>query len=107
VSPQIPVERLHHATVVVRDLHASARSYAEVYGIERWQVVHWSRERLLDSQAFGNCSGFSFSTATGANFYCFDRRDKLGGYVYEVICRTTAPPQASGALSFEFDFSQA
>ena len=63
----IPVERLYHATVVVRDLHAAARNYAEVYGIERWRVVRCVPERLTDARAFGSRTGFSFSTATGSN----------------------------------------
>ena len=63
----IPVERLYHATVVVRDLRAMARSYAEVYGIEKWQVARHDEERLTDASAFGLVMPFSYVSATGAN----------------------------------------
>jgi catechol 2,3-dioxygenase-like lactoylglutathione lyase family enzyme len=39
----IPVDGLHHVTVVVRDLEAAARGYALVYGIGRWRVTRAGR----------------------------------------------------------------
>jgi hypothetical protein len=63
----IPLQRLYHANVVVRDLNATARNYAQILGINRWQVCHWTPERLRRSQAFGYRAQFGYSTATGSN----------------------------------------
>ncbi|MDE3076635.1 MAG: VOC family protein, partial [Chloroflexota bacterium] len=64
---RIPVDRLYHATVVVSDLKAMARSYAEILGIERWKVAHCTAERLTASSAFGFAASYGYSTATGSN----------------------------------------
>ena len=63
----VPVDRLHHVTVVVRDLRAAACSYAEVLGIERWDVVHHTSERLRDTAVLGYPAPFTYATATGSN----------------------------------------
>jgi catechol 2,3-dioxygenase-like lactoylglutathione lyase family enzyme len=63
----VPVDGLHHVSVVVRDLRAAARSYAEVYGIERWDVVRHTEDRLSDTAAFGYETRFTYATATGSN----------------------------------------
>jgi catechol 2,3-dioxygenase-like lactoylglutathione lyase family enzyme len=63
----VPVDRLRHVTVVVRDLRAAARSYAEVLGIERWDVVRLTPERLRDTAVQGYAAPFTYATATGAN----------------------------------------
>jgi catechol 2,3-dioxygenase-like lactoylglutathione lyase family enzyme len=39
----IPVDELHHVTVVVPDLEAAARGYALVYGIGSWRVTRAGR----------------------------------------------------------------
>src|SRR5262245_40177146 len=36
---KIPVDTLYYATIVVKDLKAAARNYAEFYGINQWKVV--------------------------------------------------------------------
>jgi hypothetical protein len=61
----IPVDRLHHVTVVVRDLGTAARNHATVFGIDRWDVAHQAAGRLRDTSAFGFAAPFSYSTATG------------------------------------------
>jgi catechol 2,3-dioxygenase-like lactoylglutathione lyase family enzyme len=63
----IPVDRLHHVNVVVRDLKATARNYALIFGVERWDVAHLGAERLTDTSAFGYEAPYTYSTATGAN----------------------------------------
>jgi hypothetical protein len=63
----IPVDRLHHVNVVVRDLEATARNYALILGIERWDVVHVGADRLRDTSAFGFEASFTYATATGSN----------------------------------------
>jgi len=55
----IPVDELHHVTVVVRDLEAAARGYALVYGIGTWRVVR--ARRLPHAIATG-------TTAAGLTF---------------------------------------
>jgi hypothetical protein len=63
----IPIQRLYHANVVVRDARATARNYAQILGITRWQVSHWTPERLSRGQAYGYRAQFGYSTATGSN----------------------------------------
>ena len=43
---KIPLETLRYATVVVNDAKATARNYADFYGIERWNVTNATPERL-------------------------------------------------------------
>jgi len=77
----IPVDRLHHVTVVVRDLAATARNYALVLGIERWDVVHLDAARLGDTSAFGFETPFTYSAATGtsANGVTFELVQPVSG----------------------------
>jgi hypothetical protein len=63
----IPVDRLHHVNVVVRDLEATARNTALILGVERWDVAHLGAERLRDTSAFGFEAPYTYSTATGSN----------------------------------------
>lgn len=63
----LPVDRLYHVSVVVRDLEATARNYATVYGIERWEVAGYGAERLRDTSAFGFETRYTYATATGSN----------------------------------------
>lgn len=67
LAPLLGVDRLHHVSVVVRDLRTAARGYAEVLGIERWDVVHHTAERLRDTAVLGYAAPFSYATATGSN----------------------------------------
>ncbi|HEY4026891.1 MAG TPA: VOC family protein, partial [Candidatus Dormibacteraeota bacterium] len=62
----IPVDRLHHVSVVVSDLRVAARNHTIVYGIERWDVAHQTAERLRDTSAFGFVTPYAYSTATGS-----------------------------------------
>jgi Glyoxalase/Bleomycin resistance protein/Dioxygenase superfamily len=62
----IPVDRLHHVSVVVRDLAAAARNHSLVYGIEGWDVAHHTAADLRDTSAFGFVAPYTYSTATGA-----------------------------------------
>jgi len=65
--PPIPIQKLHHTTVVVRDAKAMARNYAELLGIEQWKVVHHTPERLERPQAFGADVPYGYIAATGSN----------------------------------------
>ena len=67
MAPIVPIDRLHHVNVVVRDLRSMARNYAEILGVERWDVAHHTADGLADSSAFGLRASFGYSTATGAN----------------------------------------
>jgi hypothetical protein len=46
VANKIPVDTLYHTNVVTKDAKATARHYAEFYGINRWRVVHHTKDRL-------------------------------------------------------------
>jgi hypothetical protein len=63
----IPIQRLYRANVVVNDLRSTARNYARMLGITRWEVRHWTPQRLRDSQAFGYRAEFGYSAAAGSN----------------------------------------
>jgi hypothetical protein len=43
---KIPLDTLHYATIVVKDAKATARRYADFYGIERWNVTVATPELL-------------------------------------------------------------
>jgi Glyoxalase/Bleomycin resistance protein/Dioxygenase superfamily len=62
----IPVQGLRRVCVVVRDLKASARAHALVYGIERWRVSDLNADRLSGTSAFGFGTPFTYATATGS-----------------------------------------
>jgi hypothetical protein len=42
----IPLQTLRYVTVVTGDARATARNYADFYGIERWNVTHATPDRL-------------------------------------------------------------
>jgi catechol 2,3-dioxygenase-like lactoylglutathione lyase family enzyme len=62
----LPVDRLHHLTVVVKDLETSARNYAALLGIDRWEVTRLSSDRLQDTGAFGYEATYTYAVATGS-----------------------------------------
>jgi hypothetical protein len=84
----IPVDRLHHVSVVVRDLEATARSCATIYGIERWDVARHTAGRLRDTAAFGFETPFTYATATGTS---------PGGITFRLV-------QPTGGLSTYAEF---
>ena len=63
----IPIHRLLHANVVVTDARATAQNYARLLGITRWDVHHWTPQRLRNSQAYGYRAEFGYTAATGRN----------------------------------------
>jgi len=63
----IPIQRLYRANVVVHDLRATARQYAKLLGIKRWEVVHCTSARLSVASAYGYAADYAYSTATGSN----------------------------------------
>jgi hypothetical protein len=52
---------------VVNDARATAQNYARLLGIARWEVRHWTPQRLKHSQAYGYHAEFGYTTATGRN----------------------------------------
>lgn len=61
----LPVDRLYSVGVVVKDLGAATRRYAEIFGIDRWEVRRFGPERLTDVLAHGRPVTPGFRTATG------------------------------------------
>lgn len=84
----IPVDGLHHVSVVVGDLGAAARNHSIVYGIECWDVAHHTAERLRDTSAFGFAAPYAYSTATGST---------AGGVTFRLV-------QPTGGLSTFAEF---
>jgi hypothetical protein len=62
---QLPVDRLYHPGIVVRDAKATARNYAEILGIEKWSVTHCGPERLGTATTHGLPASHSFTYAFG------------------------------------------
>lgn len=61
----IPVARLISIGVVVDDLERATRRYAEILGIDAWEVRNLGADRLSDVTARGRRVEASFRTATG------------------------------------------
>ena len=85
---KIPVDTLYQTNVVVKDAKASAREYAEFYGITRWKVLRLTGNRLRNRILYGQSAAitsmvtdpatgdqqveplsgdFEYLTATGSN----------------------------------------
>jgi catechol 2,3-dioxygenase-like lactoylglutathione lyase family enzyme len=60
-----PAERLYRVGVVVADLRAAARNYAEIFGIDRWAVAGLGPERLSDTTIRGRAVRPAYRTAVG------------------------------------------
>lgn len=61
----LPVDRLYSVGVVVNDLDAATRRYAEIFGVDRWEIRHFDEKRLADVTAYGRPVTPRFRTATG------------------------------------------
>lgn len=61
----IDVDRLYSVGVVVRDLAAATRRYAEIFGIDEWEVREFGDDRLSDVRSYGRPVAPTFRTATG------------------------------------------
>ena len=55
----IPIDTLYQTNVVVKDAKASARQYAEFYGITKWQVVRLTGDRLRNRILYGQSAAIS------------------------------------------------
>ncbi|OZD68873.1 hypothetical protein CH272_28100 [Rhodococcus sp. 05-340-1] len=71
------MDRLYSVGVVVRDLHAATMKYAEIFGIDHWEIRDFGPDRLTEASSHGRPTQPSFRTATG----------------------TTVPPDAASAIS--------
>lgn len=74
---RIPVDTLYQINVVVRDARAMALNYAELYGIERWQVRHYTPGRLGRSELDGQAAEYGYLAAAGSN--------EVGGVSFQLI----------------------
>ncbi len=65
MSVPIPVDRLHRVGVVVDSLERATRRYAEIFGMDEWEVRELGPDQLSDVQARGRAiSSPTFRTAT-------------------------------------------
>ena len=62
----IPVERLHGVGVVVDNLDRATRRYAEVFGIDQWEVRTYDANRLTHASSYGRATAPVWRTATGS-----------------------------------------
>lgn len=65
MSALLPVDRLISVGVVVDDLERATRRYAEILGIDTWEVRELGPDRLSDVTSRGRRVETSFRTATG------------------------------------------
>lgn len=61
----IEIDRLHRVTLVVEDLEAATRRYAEVFGVDAWEVRDFTAERLAHTESYGRRTEPEFRTAIG------------------------------------------
>jgi catechol 2,3-dioxygenase-like lactoylglutathione lyase family enzyme len=66
VSGLLDVDRLYSVGVVVRDLGAATLRYAEIFGIDEWDVRDFGPKRLSDVRVHGRRTAPTFRTATGS-----------------------------------------
>lgn len=62
----IPMDRLVHIGLVVKDARASARKLARAYGISQWRVIEAGDRRLSNAATHGFASPHSYRMAIGA-----------------------------------------
>ena len=61
----IPVDGLHHVTLVVNDARATAKKFSTMYGIDVWNVMSYDPARLQDAFTHGYRSQQAYLTASG------------------------------------------
>ncbi|NPC97024.1 VOC family protein [Nocardioides sp. zg-DK7169] len=64
-TPLIEVEKLLRVGVVVKDLEHSTRRYAEILGIDTWEVRQWTPTNTDRLVSRGRITGATFRTAVG------------------------------------------
>jgi hypothetical protein len=62
---KIPVDGLHHVTVVVNDARASAEKFSHVYGVPQWAVRSYDATRLTEATTAGYVAEHGYRTAAG------------------------------------------
>lgn len=65
MSGLIKIDQLYSVGVVVTDLEAATLRYAEVLGIDEWDVREFGPERLTETSSYGRKTQPSFRTAAG------------------------------------------
>lgn len=98
----LPVDQLYRTTVVVRDLGAAAREYAEFYGITRWQVAqHDGFVAASGSNASGGLSFQLIEPSSETGSYGEFLRD--AGEGVQSICVTRVASDRLPELQAELD----
>ncbi|MDZ7914879.1 MAG: VOC family protein [Rhodococcus sp. (in: high G+C Gram-positive bacteria)] len=59
------VDKLYSVGIVVHNIEAAALKYAEIYGIDDWDVREYGQDRLTDTRSYGRPTAPTFRTATG------------------------------------------
>jgi Glyoxalase/Bleomycin resistance protein/Dioxygenase superfamily len=67
MTNQLPVDRLYHPGIVVRDARATARNYAEIFGITKWSVARCGPDHLSETVTYGLAAQHSFTYAFGTH----------------------------------------
>jgi catechol 2,3-dioxygenase-like lactoylglutathione lyase family enzyme len=60
----IEVDKLHSIGVIVRDLEVATLRYAEIFGIDEWDVREFGADRLSHSSSYGRATQPTFRSAT-------------------------------------------
>ena len=67
MTDQLPVDRLYHPGMVVRDARATARTDAEIFGITTWNVARCGPDHLSETVTYGLAAQQSFTYAFGTH----------------------------------------
>ncbi|MFC8676954.1 VOC family protein [Streptomyces griseorubiginosus] len=91
MSGLIPVDRLYSIGVVVRDLRAATRRYAELFGIDEWEVRDFGPERVTAATAHGRQVTPTFRTATGTSVPPGEGTSLMGNPIIPVTFELVQP----------------
>lgn len=86
-----PIDTLYHTTIVTRDAKTIAHNHAIFYGIDRWEVSHFTADRLTDTTLRGRERGTPPALELLGN-------NRAGGE-FEFTCATGTTPD--GTVTFQ------
>ncbi|MDF3282992.1 MULTISPECIES: VOC family protein [unclassified Gordonia (in: high G+C Gram-positive bacteria)] len=98
MSGLIPVDRLYSIGVVVNDLSTAAAHYAEIFGIEQWDVRRFDAGRVSASTVNGRPTQPSFVTATGSTTASGEGLTMLGNPIGPVTFELIQPLDGESAF---------
>jgi hypothetical protein len=102
VGGLIDGDRLYSVGVIVRDLEAATLRYAEIFGIDEWDVRDFGPDRLTDVTVRGRAAAPTFRTAIGRTVPHAEG-SPMGGAAVPVTFELVQPLQGESSFQ-EFRF---